>query len=402
MFNPDEQIFADRMMDLPRSFVREILEVATQPNMISFAGGLPNKNLFPVEALRLATEKIFEEKDPNIFQYASSEGFMPLRRQIADRYAKKGMKDVKAENILITSGSQQAFDLVVKAFINEGDKIILEEPTYLGAIQAFSLFNPTYVTVPLQEDGPDTAAMEQALSQGAKLLYLIPNFQNPSGTTTSAAKRKAIADLVRKTNTVILEDDPYGELSFSDTPFSPVRSYLPEQTILLGSFSKVAVPAFRIGWMVLPDYVKAKILVAKEAADLHTNTFTQRIIHNFLTDNDLDAHIARITARYKSQKEAMIKAIAEHFPKEVSTTNPLGGMFLWASMPKEVPALKLFEAGVQDGVCIVPGNPFYAKKYHTDEITTMRLCYASMDEPTIEEGIKRLGKAMQRMIAHAR
>jgi 2-aminoadipate transaminase len=389
-----DDVFAKRIMETPRSFIREILGIAIAPGMISFAGGLPNKDLFPAEELRKACDKVFSLYGPDVLQYSNTEGLFELREYIAKHYKERGVSHISPENILITCGSQQAMDLLAKVLINENDRVVLEEPSYLGAIQAFSLFRPQFTTIPISEKGMDVDLLKNAFSQSVKLMYVVPNFQNPTGISYPEENRRAIAEVVRGTKTFLVEDDPYGELRFSGRPKTSFMNLAPENTILLGTFSKTVVPAFRLGWVVAPKPVIDKMVIAKQAADLHTNSFSQYVLYQYLISNNPSTHIAKIVTQYAAQKQAMIGAIARHFPESVNYTNPDGGMFLWATLPNKISSMKLFEVAVKDGVCIVPGHPFYIEK---NDVSTMRLNFSCMDEATIEEGIKRLGKAMHQL-----
>jgi 2-aminoadipate transaminase len=389
-----DDVFAERIMETPRSFIREILGIAIAPGMISFAGGLPNKDLFPVEELREACNKVFSLYGPDVFQYSNTEGLFELREYIAEHYKERGVPNISPENILITCGSQQAMDLLAKVLINENDQVILEEPSYLGAIQALSLFRPQFITIPISEKGMDVDRLKDAFSKNVKLMYTVPNFQNPTGISYPEENRREIAEIIRGTKTLLVEDDPYGELRFSGQPKTSFMNLAPENTILLGTFSKTAVPAFRLGWVVAPKPIIDKIVIAKQAADLHTNSFSQYVLYQYLINSDPAAHIAKIIKQYSAQKQAMIKSISRHFPESVKYTNPDGGMFLWATLPNNISSMKLFELALKDGVCIVPGHPFYIGK---NDVSTMRLNFSCMDDVTIEEGIKRLGKAAQQL-----
>jgi 2-aminoadipate transaminase len=391
-------VFAERARNVPRSFLREILKTAQRPGMISFAGGLPNKDLFPVEAIRQACSKVFDIYGGMPLQYSTSEGLDELRQAIADRYKKKGVQNVSAENILITCGSQQALDLLGKVLIDEGDRVVLEEPSYLGAIQAFTFYRPKFATVPLYDDGLDIEKLRDAFSERVKLMYVIPNFQNPTGVCYSDENRRAVADVIRGTRTFLIEDDPYGELRFMGSHRVSFMNLIPENTILLGTFSKTVVPGFRLGWVVLPPALISRVVVAKQASDLHTNAFSQQVICQYLKDNDSDAHIAKIVARYSAQRDSMVRAIAQYFPSSVTHTKPEGGMFLWARLPSEVSALDLSDVAIEKGVCIVPGHPFYIGK---DHVSTIRLSFSCVDDPVIQDGIQRLGKAIEGLCAKA-
>lgn len=395
------EIFADRMSDVPRSFIREILKVTLDPEVISFAGGLPNREYFPVDALKRAACSVFDIYGGDVLQYGSSEGDRSLREFISRRYRSRKGIDVPPENILITNGSQQGLDLLGKVMLNDGDGLIIEEPGYLGAIQAFSMFDPRFIPVPMDTDGMIveslTAAVEAAASDGApKLMYTVPNFQNPSGITYARETRERIAEYIQTTDILLVEDDPYGELRFAGEEVPSFRRYLPNQSILLGSFSKTVVPGFRLGWIAAPDAIMDKLLIAKQAADLHTSHFTQRIIAKFLEENDIDEHIAVIKKVYGRQCRAMLDSITKHFPGEVRYTRPEGGMFLWAELPAGYSALELFETTARDNVVFVPGDPFYIGKTGTN---TLRLNFSCVDEETIDIGIERLGKSIKRMLA---
>jgi 2-aminoadipate transaminase len=386
-------LFSDRMADVPRSFIREILKVTSDESIISFAGGLPNRKLFPVAAIREATLAVLDTDAGDALQYAPTEGYGPLRQWIADRYAKTLGLTVDPEDVLVTTGSQQGLDLLGKVLLNEKERVGIEQPGYLGAIQAFSLYRPVFCPVPLEWDGIDLEAFERAVrGDRVKLFYGVPNFQNPSGISYSDAKRRAAADLLRGTSTLIVEDDPYGELRFFGSRKPSFRALVPENTVLLGSFSKIFVPSFRIGWMVAARDLMEKLVIAKQATDLHTNYFGQRIVHRYLADNDVDAHIRTIREAYGNQRNAMVGAIRAHFPPSVRFSEPDGGMFLWVELPAGVAALDVFEKAIARKVAFVPGDPFYVDRKN---VSTMRLNFSCVDEATIENGIRILGEVLR-------
>jgi 2-aminoadipate transaminase len=390
-----DSLFSDRISDVPRSFIREILKDALDPGTISFAGGLPNRDFFPEKELREASTKVFDQQGKDVFQYSNSEGYEPLKQQIAERYAAKGL-DVPVENILITSGSQQGLDLLGKIAINEGEGLVIEEPGYLGAIQAFAIYRPNFIPVPVSEQGIDCNKLREVFATKApKLMYTVPNFQNPSGITYPEDNRREVATIIDGTSTILIEDNPYGDLRFSGQEASSFYELIPNNTIMLGSFSKIVVPGFRLGWIVAPPAIMQKLLIAKQAADLHTNQFAQCVVHQYLKDNDINAHIQKIIEAYGLQKQAMVTAIQRHFPTEVSHTNPEGGMFLWATLPEGMSAMKLFELAAKDRVVFVPGDPFYVSK---NNVNTMRLNFSCVDENTIETGIERLGQAIRSLM----
>jgi 2-aminoadipate transaminase len=389
-------IFSDRINDVPRSFIREILEASLDADVISFAGGLPNRQFFPVDSLQAAANSVFEEQGAGCLQYSNSEGLIELRQFIADRYLQEQNIKVSADNILVTNGSQQALDLIAKITLNDGDQVVIEEPGYLGAIQALTFYRPEFMAVGVSETGMDCQQLDHSCKIGSpKLMYTVPNFQNPSGITYSEQNRKDIAEIVTGKPLLLVEDDPYGALRFSGKSVPSFYHLLPDQTLLLGSFSKVIVPGFRLGWVVAPDAVFDKLLIAKQAADLHTCNFTQYIIYRFLQDNDLDEHVKTINKVYGRQCRAMLDAIDANFPEEVTYTRPEGGMFLWGVLPNQLSAMELFERAVKKQVVFVPGDPFYTTRQQT---STFRLNFSCVDETLAQEGIVRLGEAIKEMI----
>ena len=389
-------IFSDRIHDVPRSFIREILKASLDQDVISFAGGLPNREFFPVDRLQAAANAVFKEQGAGCLQYSNSEGLIGLRKFIANRYLSEQNIEVCADNILITNGSQQALDLIAKITVNDGEQVVIEEPGYLGAIQALSFYRPEYLPVSVSANGMDCQQLTHYVKTGSpKLMYTVPNFQNPSGITYSEQNRKDIAEIVSGMPLLLVEDDPYGALRFNGESVPSFYHSLPEQTLLLGSFSKVVVPGFRLGWVVAPDAIFEKLLIAKQAADLHTCNFTQYIIHRFLQDNDLDDHVKTVTSAYGRQCEAMLGAIDEHFPAEVSCTRPEGGMFLWGTLPDQLSAMKLFDLAVKKQVLFVPGEPFYTAGKKS---SAFRLNFSCVDEALIQEGVVRLSEAIKTML----
>ena len=390
-------IFSDRISDVPRSFIRDILKLTLDESIISFAGGMPNRDLFPVKEISAAASRLFAECGKDILQYSVSEGYPGLREWIAGRYKTQKDINVHPDNILITSGSQQGLDLLGKTFLNEGDHVVIEEPGYLGAIQAFSVYKTRFHPVPVDMSGIDTARLEQALREHpVKLFYAVPDFQNPSGISYSEENRRSVSALIeKKRDTLLIEDDPYGELRFRGAAKSSFHRFIPENTVLLGSFSKIVAPSFRIGWLVAGDEIMEKLVIAKQASDLHTNYFGQRVILRYLEDNDIDRHIEKIRASYGNQRDAMIEAIEEHFPGEARFTRPEGGMFLWITLPEGLPAMDVFKQAVARKVAFVPGDPFYVNR---QGVNTFRLNYSCVDEETIGTGIKRLGVVLKEMM----
>lgn len=385
-------LLAQRIAGVPTSFIREILKVTEQPGIISFAGGLPNQALFPLEAIRRASDAVLTDNGHTALQYSTTEGHSELREWIAERYRKRFGLDIPIEQILITNGSQQALDLLGKVLLNPGDPVLLETPGYLGAIQAFTLYEPRFLPVTLRDENPDQEELEAALAQHTpKLFYTVPNFQNPSGISYSETSRHAVAELLRGKKTLLLEDDPYGELRYRGKEATSFKQLLPEQTILLGSFSKTVLPSFRLGWIVAPPWLMEKLVIAKQSADLHSSGFTQRVLHRYLSDNDYDAHLQTLIESYGKQQRAMLDAIRRHFPETVKHTTPEGGMFIWASLPEGASSMELLEKTLQHQVAFVPGHPFYIDKRDSN---TLRLNYTNASMEMIEQGIARLGEVM--------
>ncbi len=385
-------IFSDRISDVPRSFLREILKVTADKNIISFAGGLPNRKLFPVKELQQACANVFQTDIEDALQYSSSEGDLELRRWIANRYRVKQGLEVSPENIIITTGSQQGLDMLGKTMINEQDHVVIEEPGYLGAIQSFSLYRPVFYPVPLNQDGMNTQVLDRIFKERPiKLCYTVPNFQNPSGITYSKNVRDQVAEIIKGTKTILIEDNPYGDLRFQGNSIDSFYARIPGNTVLLGSFSKTVVPSFRLGWIVAKDALLEKLLIAKQASDLHSNFFSQRILSHYLANNDIDDHIAKIVKTYGEQRDAMVSAIRKYFPKSVRYTQPDGGMFLWVTLPDGLPAMELFQEAIKSDVAFVPGDPFYIGR---ENVNAFRLNYSCVDSETIEKGISILGRVI--------
>lgn len=389
----NENKISERSLLTPPSFIRGILKATENEEVISFAGGLPNPISFPKEALKESTQRVIDTFGSKVFQYASTAGLLPLRECIANRLNSMYQMEITAEDILITTGSQQALDLIGKVLINKGDAVIIEQPGYLGAIQAFSQYQPQFMPIPIESDGMDMNLLEQTLKQNkVKFAYIVPNYQNPSGLTYSDEKRKEVLALTRKYDCILVEDDPYGELSFDGKPKGYISAHDLEGSILLGTFSKTVTPGMRLGFMIIKDAKLRKYMnTAKEAADLHSNIFSQYIIWDYMTHNNINEHIVKIRDLYKEQCQAMLDAMSCYFPKEVTYTKPSGGMFIWATLPQGKSAMSLFEKAKAEKVAFVPGNPFY-----TDgrEANTMRLNYTNSSPEMIKEGIARMGRIL--------
>ena len=386
-------LFAERMKSVHKSFIREILKVTEDKNIISFAGGLPNPKSFPVTEIGEAVSKILSQNGEEILQYSTTEGYLPLREYIAERYSKKGLK-VSADEILITNGSQQGIDLVSKVFLNKRDKVLVEDPTYLAAIQSFGLFEPQFVSVPLLEDGVDIDSLQRILAENKiKLFYSVTNFQNPTGITYSKEKRQKLAEILKNEDIVFVEDNPYGEIRFLGEDIPPVKAYL-EDSVLFGSFSKIVSPGMRLGWIVANEDIMEKLIIAKQASDLHSNYFTQRAVYQYLIDNDIDEHIEKIKEMYRDQRNLMVSMIEKYFPENVEYTKPEGGMFLWVTLPEGLSSMDLFELAITENVAFVPGQAFYVDDSGNN---SLRLNFSNSNNDQIEEGIKRLGNAINKL-----
>jgi len=387
--------FAPRMAKTPKSFIREILKVTERPEIISFAGGLPSPALIDVNGIRIAANSVLEQDGRSALQYSTTEGYLPLRQFIADRYKKRLGISVSPDDILITNGSQQCLDLIGKILIGTGDHIAIERPGYLGAIQAFSQYEPEFHTVPLMEDGPDIVSLNLTCrTHPVRLFYGVPNSQNPSGITYSEKRRKDVADVMKEHGVLFVEDDAYGELNFSGKSLPSMQTFLPGQTIITGSFSKILAPGMRMGWVVAPHEIMEQLVVAKQASDLHSNYLSQRIAYEYLLHNDIDSHIRKIRAAYEHQRDVMLRMIEEEFPETVTSTHPLGGMFIWVTLPPGCSSMEVFEQALKENVAVLPGIPFYVDGGGTD---TMRLNFSNSTDENIITGMGRLARVIRRM-----
>ncbi|WP_245598881.1 PLP-dependent aminotransferase family protein [Halotalea alkalilenta] len=377
------------------SAVREILKVTERREVISFAGGLPAVESFPLEALREASRRVFEGDDAeSALQYATTEGYAPLREWIAARLSRDGAR-IDPRQVLLTTGSQQALDLIGKALIDPGDRVLVETPTYLGALQALRLYEPDFVSLPSDDQGLEPKALNEALLDGAKCLYTIPNFQNPTGRRLPLARRQALAALAERRGLTLVEDDPYGELDYQGAHLPSLLSLAPHNTLYLGSFSKVLSPGMRLGYVVGPVEVIDKLVQLKQASDLHTAGLTQRIVFEAVKDGLLERHLPQVRKLYARRCAAMLDALARHMPQGVRWNRPEGGMFIWVELPAGVDASLLFERAIAEEVAFVPGAPFYAN--HA-ELNTLRLAFVTVDELRIDAGIARLGALLGEML----
>ena len=383
-----QNLFSTRATAIKSSVIREILKVTGRPEVISFAGGLPSDASFPVAQLKKAFEKVLAETPQAALQYSTTDGYAPLREWVAAEKSKSGAT-IKPEQVIIVSGSQQALDLIGKVFINEGDKVLVEAPTYLGALQAFDLFFPKYVSLPSDDDGLDADQITAEHAQDAKFLYALPNFQNPTGRLMTEARRQALVAKARELNLLVIEDDPYGELWYTSAPPPSLLSRMPERVIQMGSFSKILAPGLRLGYIVAPEEIARKFEQVKQATDLHTATLTQRAVYEVVKDGFLNEHIPTIRSMYHTQAQAMLSALDEHMPTGVKWNQPAGGMFLWLELPEGMDSEEMLKKALARNVAYVPGTPFYANEPVRN---TLRLAFVTVPEEKIRAGVKVLGE----------
>jgi len=385
--NPIQWRFSERAQQLQSSFIREIPKITQQPEIISFAGGLPSPATFPVEEMKGAFDRVLSSAGKTALQYGPTDGYMPLRQWIADSLSKDGARIVP-EQVLMVSGSQQALDLLGKVLIDEGSRVLVETPSYLGALQAFSVYRPEFASVATDDDGLVPASIDP-VAQGARLLYSLPNFQNPTGRTLSIARRQELVETCARLGLPLIEDDPYGALSYKGEPLPKMVAMNPEGVIYMGSFSKVLTPGIRLGYVVAPLPLVRRLELAKQAADLHTAQLTQMVVYEVIKDGFLDRHIPTIRELYGNQCQAMLDAMAEHFPASLTWTRPQGGMFIWVTLPKHINAMELLDEAIKEKVAFVPGAPFYANEPETN---TLRLSFVTVPPERIRQGIAILGR----------
>lgn len=390
-----EYRYAKRMASLNSPEVGELLKITENPGILSFAGGLPAPELFPVKEFIEASRRVLEESGVTALQYSSSEGYEPLRSWIANRLNSRQGTAFDADNILITSGSQQALDLTGKVFLDEGDTVLCESPTYLAAISAFKAYGCKFQEISTDDDGMLPEALEAGIrsAECPKVIYTIPEFQNPTGNTWSAERRKKLADLAAKYNLVVLEDNPYGELRFEGTPLPSIKSF--DQTgsvFMLGTFSKILAPGYRIGWVAGEKETIRKYVMAKQGADLQCNTLAQREICKYLELYDIDQHIQEIRKVYKKRRDTIVQAMEAEFPKEVTFTRPQGGLFIWVKLPESVNARDALAKCLKKNVAFVPGGSFYP---NIPRENTLRINYSNLPEDKLVWGIKRIAEAIK-------
>jgi 2-aminoadipate transaminase len=403
--------FAQRTQRMTSSVIRELLKLTEKPDVISFAGGLPAPEVFPREEVAAAAEKVLREQGHNALQYAPTEGYLPLRELLVRHMARYGIK-VRPQNVLITSGSQQGLDLIGRLFVNPGDRILTESPTYLGALQAWSAYQADYLAVPIDDDGLDVERLEAQLRGGPKFLYILPNFQNPAGVTLSLERRRRLVDLANHYGAPIVEDDPYGQLRYEGEHLPPIVEIDAElhgcekgdgdftgDVLYLSTLSKTLAPGLRIAWIVAPESVISRLVQMKQGADLHTSTFCQMVAYEVARDGFLDRHVRRIREVYGLRRNAMVDACARYLPEGVSWTKPQGGLFLWLTFPEGVDSTPLLkEALEQEKVAFVPGSAFFPRGGGE---RSCRLNFSYCGPERIDEGMKRLGRVVaKRLLGH--
>ena len=398
-----QQLYAQRSEGMRASDIRELLKVTAQPDVISLAGGLPAPELFPIDEYRRAFEWVLEADGAVALQYGPSEGYRPLRTYLAERLSKFGI-ECTADDILITNGSQQALDLIGRLMLDPGDAVLLEKPTYLGALQAFNQYQASYMLVPMDEDGMRVDEVERLLTQPTvtgrgtriKFIYAIPNFQNPTGRSLSLARRKQLVQLASHYGVPIVEDDPYGELRYEGERLPTLKSLDTTGCVLyLGTFSKILAPGFRLGWVVASPEAMEVLLHGKQPSDLHTGMIQQMATLEVARNGFVEDHVEHIKAFYKERRDVMLCAIEEHFPPEAHFTRPAGGLFVWAELPRHVDTRELLVEAVQDKVAFVPGQGFHPDHTGTN---TMRLNFSNVPPEQLREGVRRLGLAIQRRL----
>ncbi len=385
--NPIEWRFSERASQLQSSFIREILKITQRPEIISFAGGLPSPATFPVEHMKAAFDKVLSENGKVALQYGPTDGYPLLREWIAKSLSTDSCT-IMPEQVLMTSGSQQALDLLGKVLIDEGSRVLVETPSYLGALQAFSVYRPEFKSVATDDHGLVPSSIEP-VAEGARMLYALPNFQNPTGRSLSIERRVELVETCARLGIPLIEDDPYGALSYKGEPFPKMLNMNPDGVIYMGSFSKVLTPGIRLGYVVAPLPLIRRLELAKQAADLHTAQLTQMVVYEVIKDGFLDQHIPKIRTLYANQCQAMLDAMAESFPASVTWTKPEGGMFIWVTLPKHIDAMKLLDQAIAAKVAFVPGAPFYANEPETN---TLRLSFVTVPPERIREGVAVLAK----------
>jgi 2-aminoadipate transaminase len=404
MQTPWEHRYAQRTQRMKGSAIRELLKFSERPDVISFGGGMPAPEIFPVKEFQEACIRVLQNNGPQALQYSTTEGYLPLRKYLVDTMGKCGI-NITPDNILITSGSQQALDLIGKIFINHGDRILVENPTYLGALQAWNAYGAEYVAVQSDENGLNTDYLEEALRYGPKFIYVLPNFQNPTGVSLTMERRERLVELADRFGVPIIEDDPYGQLRYEGDDCPPVEvidsntrsqsGLYTGNVIYMSTFSKILAPGIRLAWIVAPQEVISKLVTAKQGMDLNTATFNQYVAYEVTKDGFIDRYVPTIRKMYHERRDCMLDALTEHMPDGVKWTHPEGGLFLWATLPGKLDSVEIFKEAVEQKVAFVPGESFYATGGGKN---TMRLNFSYCTPDKINEGIARLGNVIKKAL----
>jgi 2-aminoadipate transaminase len=392
-----QRLLAERTQSMKSSAIRELLKISQLPGVISFAGGLPAAELFPVREIEEACSYLLRHEPKTALQYSTTEGYPPLREFLAESMAKYGIQH-GPDNVLITTGSQQALDLIGKIFIDPGASVLTGRPTYLGAIQAWRAYQAEFVTVPVDDNGMRVDLLEEAVSKTpVRFIYVLPNFHNPAGVTLTEERRHQLVDIARRHDLVIVEDDPYGALRYKGEDIAPIAALAPERTIYLGTFSKTLTPGLRIGWIVAPADIRLRLVQAKQGADLHSSTFDQMIANDIAQRGILKVHVRMLRQVYSERMNTMLEALEEFWPEGCSWTSPQGGLFLWAQAPECVDGIEMLKVALERKVAFVPGVNFYP--YEDGGHNAMRLNFSCASQDMLVEGIHRLGLAIKDVLA---
>lgn len=394
--------YSDRTISMKSSEVRDLLSVSERPDVISFAGGLPDTRVLPLDRIRDAAVRVIEVDGPAALQYGTSEGLWALREQTALITASEGVKKPEPEDILLTNGSQQALELLGKVLLNPGDSIIVEAPSYVGALNAFSSYQADFISIDMDDDGMRVDLLEKKLveltaqKKRIKFIYLVPTFQNPAGVTLSEERRKIVVELAEKYDLLVIEDNPYSHLRFEGLPLKPLLSLSSDRIIYLGTFSKILSPGFRVGWLYAPKAIYEKLIFAKQAADLCSSTFAQKVLCEYLDKNKWDAVLPTLINIYRRRRDVMLEALGDFFPEECSWTRPKGGLFLWVTLPEYIDSTEMLAESISEAkVAYVPGRAFFTGGAGGNY---MRFNFSFPDEEGIYEGVKRLAKVVKKQM----
>ncbi|MDX2111971.1 MAG: PLP-dependent aminotransferase family protein [Verrucomicrobiota bacterium] len=390
---PFTDLLATRTGHMGASAIREILKVVSQPGMVSLAGGIPAPESFPMDIMEELATKVIRKYQSGAFQYDLTEGFVPLREALVGYLLTKGITAIAAD-IMITSGSQGVLDGLGKILIDKGDAVVVEAPTYLGALQAFNPYEPTYLAADTDDDGIIPESLEAIVSKTkVKFVYLVPNFQNPTGRTIPLERRKAIASIIQRHNVLLIEDDPYGDLRYRGQALPPIKTFAPDHVVYSGTVSKVFAPGLRIGFFVAPAVIKRWMVIAKQGVDLHSSTFAQALATEYITGGYLERQIPKIIALYRPKQEAMLEALTRHFPTSCHWAQPEGGMFIWVKGPEGLDMEPIYWKAIERKAAFVPGKYFFSRK--GEGIETMRLNFTMATPETIDRGVKVIGDVIR-------